>query len=143
MKKKRQLRDELYRPFLEKTIAKPLTKQEKVEKFSPVTVTRKDGSVEIVVSRSNPREPIDLELRLAILKCDQFRCRYCARKPRKPHLDHVLPVIAGGKNEYENLVTACPKCNLKKGADLWTPLTLTQLQLILYSRPKKKKRRFS
>lgn len=32
------------------------------------------------------------------------------------HVDHVMPLILGGSNGPENLVIACPTCNLSKGA---------------------------
>jgi 5-methylcytosine-specific restriction endonuclease McrA len=32
------------------------------------------------------------------------------------HVDHVIPIAAGGSNGPENLVLACPDCNLRKGA---------------------------
>ena len=31
------------------------------------------------------------------------------------HADHVVPLIKGGSNGMENLVLACPSCNLRKG----------------------------
>jgi 5-methylcytosine-specific restriction endonuclease McrA len=30
-------------------------------------------------------------------------------------IDHVIPRHRGGEHTWENLVTACPACNLKKG----------------------------
>lgn len=48
---------------------------------------------------------------------DQFSCQYCRKKP--PHsqltMDHVVPVVKGGEKSWENIVTACRPCNLKKG----------------------------
>ena len=32
------------------------------------------------------------------------------------HVDHVIPLAAGGSNGPENLVLACPSCNQRKGA---------------------------
>lgn len=48
---------------------------------------------------------------------DQYLCQYCGIKVNKTTatLDHVLPVSAGGKTNYENTVTACSSCNAKKG----------------------------
>lgn len=40
--------------------------------------------------------------------------RYCGCK-KDLTLDHVVPVSKGGKNTWENLVTACMVCNQKKG----------------------------
>jgi hypothetical protein len=47
---------------------------------------------------------------------DNYTCQYCST--RKPHreltLDHVFPKSRGGKDTWENLTTACKKCNNKK-----------------------------
>jgi 5-methylcytosine-specific restriction endonuclease McrA len=32
------------------------------------------------------------------------------------HIDHIVPLAKGGKNELDNLQLLCGKCNLKKGA---------------------------
>lgn len=32
------------------------------------------------------------------------------------HVDHVIPLVMGGSDGKENLVIACPSCNLRKGA---------------------------
>jgi 5-methylcytosine-specific restriction endonuclease McrA len=43
------------------------------------------------------------------------RCFYCGRKVGdKYHRDHVIPLSKGGSNGPENLVVACPTCNLSK-----------------------------
>jgi len=31
-------------------------------------------------------------------------------------LDHLIPLARGGKTSWENIVTACKACNLRKGA---------------------------
>lgn len=65
------------------------------------------------------REPIPAGLRFAVLRRDGFRCAYCGRGESdgvKLHIDHLVPVASGGKNEIENLVTACQSCNLGKSA---------------------------
>ena len=52
-----------------------------------------------------------------ILAADGFRCQYCGRTPRDGVslvVDHILPVRAGGKTEFKNLITACELCNQKK-----------------------------
>ena len=48
---------------------------------------------------------------------DDYQCQYCAKYPvvDKLTIDHVVPRSRGGKNEWLNLVTACKKCNQKKG----------------------------
>lgn len=51
---------------------------------------------------------------------DRHRCSYCGRK--KPavelDLDHVLPRSRGGPHEWDNVVTSCRPCNLKKADKL-------------------------
>lgn len=55
--------------------------------------------------------------RRAVLVRDAYTCQYCAKQfPRADlTLDHVLPRSRGGKNTWENIVTACKSCNGKKG----------------------------
>lgn len=45
------------------------------------------------------------------------RCYWCGEKTGKHyHVDHVIPLALGGTNGPENIVIACPTCNLRKGA---------------------------
>lgn len=48
---------------------------------------------------------------------DENQCQYCANyfPSDKLTIDHVMPSSRGGKNTWLNLVTACKKCNQKKG----------------------------
>ena len=48
---------------------------------------------------------------------DQNSCQYCGSK-KNLTLDHVVPMSKGGGTSWENLVTACSKCNQKKGDKL-------------------------
>ena len=51
-----------------------------------------------------------------ILKRDNFTCQYCGRNGgEKLTIDHVLPKSLGGRTIWENVVSACRCCNLKKG----------------------------
>lgn len=52
--------------------------------------------------------------RLRVYKRDNFECVYCG-SGNNLTLDHVIPKSRGGKNTWDNLVTSCFKCNLKKG----------------------------
>lgn len=49
-----------------------------------------------------------------IFKRDNFECQYCGTK-RDLTIDHVIPRAKGGADTWTNLVTACKKCNAKKG----------------------------
>jgi 5-methylcytosine-specific restriction endonuclease McrA len=48
---------------------------------------------------------------------DDHRCQYCYVKfpERELTLDHVMPVVRGGKKNWENIVSACIRCNQRKG----------------------------
>lgn len=54
----------------------------------------------------------------------QFLCGYCGKNGKvmheKFHIDHFVPksLDESRKNDYYNLVLACPKCNLSK-SDKW------------------------
>lgn len=63
------------------------------------------------------RKPISKGLRFAVLHRDNFTCRYCGARPPEAvlHLDHQKPVVNGGENTLENLITSCSGCNLGKG----------------------------
>ncbi|MDE2620796.1 MAG: HNH endonuclease, partial [Sphingomonadales bacterium] len=45
---------------------------------------------------------------------DRFQCRYCG-DAHQLTFDHVVPRRLGGRTEWENIVTACAPCNMKKG----------------------------
>jgi hypothetical protein len=55
-------------------------------------------------------------IKMFVFRRDGYMCRYCGARVENPHCDHVYPVSRGGDNGYLNLVTACPSCNLSKGA---------------------------
>lgn len=50
-----------------------------------------------------------------LLERDRHTCQYCNYKGEELTLDHVLPRSRGGDDSWENLVTACVRCNVKKG----------------------------
>ena len=45
---------------------------------------------------------------------DAFCCQYCG-SPDELTFDHVIPRSRGGRTSWENIVTACAPCNLRKG----------------------------
>ena len=53
-----------------------------------------------------------------VFKRDNWTCQYCgfaSKNPKSLTVDHVYPKCKGGGTQWTNLVTACPKCNSKKG----------------------------
>ena len=48
---------------------------------------------------------------------DKFCCQYCGQNFAAPDLtfDHFIPKSRGGLTKWNNVVTACGRCNLRKG----------------------------
>ncbi len=57
---------------------------------------------------------VDLN-RKNLLERDNHICQYCGISKIPMTLDHIIPKSQGGKDSWENLVTACRPCNQKKG----------------------------
>lgn len=100
------------------------------------------------------RKNIGKKVRFEVFKRDSFTCQYCGRTPPKAVLevDHIIPVADGGKNDSDNLVSACIDCNRGKGARSLSsvPQSLTEKHELLeekeaqieeYGKLLKKKRR--
>lgn len=64
------------------------------------------------------RKSLSKKTRFEVFKRDGFKCQYCGAHPPSVllHVDHIKPVAEGGRNDHDNLVTACEPCNLGKGA---------------------------
>jgi hypothetical protein len=64
-----------------------------------------------------PKPLVRLSRRNVMLR-DGHQCQYCAKRPalRDLNIDHVMPRSRGGGETWENLVTACRLCNLRKGS---------------------------
>ncbi|MFT6035893.1 MAG: 5-methylcytosine-specific restriction endonuclease McrA [Marivirga sp.] len=52
--------------------------------------------------------------RINVFKRDSFMCQYCGTQ-KDLTLDHLIPRAKGGKSVWNNLVTACKRCNARKG----------------------------
>jgi 5-methylcytosine-specific restriction endonuclease McrA len=52
----------------------------------------------------------------ALFRRDSHLCLYCGEtfRPRDLSRDHVTPVIQGGRDTWNNVVTACRRCNNHK-----------------------------
>jgi hypothetical protein len=62
---------------------------------------------------------IPAHLRRAVIARAANRCEYCGLaqigQEATFHVDHVVPVVALGPTEFENLALACVSCSLRKG----------------------------
>ncbi len=61
-----------------------------------------------------PRPVVRLNKR-EVFRRDHHKCQYCGSQSTRLTIDHVIPRRLGGEYSWENLVTACALCNVKKG----------------------------
>lgn len=49
-------------------------------------------------------------------RCSEGACYFCGKKvlPRELTMDHIVPLIRGGKSGKGNIVPACKDCNNRK-----------------------------
>ena len=85
-------------------------------------------------SRVPPTERLN---RQNIIARDNNKCQYCGRKfpTSELSLDHVTPHTRGGKFTWENIVSACVSCCVRKGGR-----TLREAHMALIRKPEKPKR---
>ena len=68
--------------------------------------------------------------RREVLRRDNHTCQYCGTTKRLT-LDHVIPRSKGGLHTWDNVVTACERCNGHKGDRF-----LHEVNMILRTKPK-------
>jgi 5-methylcytosine-specific restriction endonuclease McrA len=69
--------------------------------------------------------------RRALFARDGWRCAYCGTASGRLTLDHIIPRSRGGDSVWENVVTSCAPCNLKKGNRL-----LHEVEMVLRTKPR-------
>ena len=76
----------------------------------------------IVATRGHPHaralDPTPALSNTALFARDAHLCLYCGQQFARPQLtrDHVLPLSRGGRDVWENVVSACFHCNSRKGS---------------------------
>nr|MBN1229145.1 HNH endonuclease [Anaerolineae bacterium] len=63
---------------------------------------------------ARPRRRVKL-CKIEVFRRDQYTCLYCGRHAKTLTVDHIVPKHQGGTHSWENLASACPACNRKKG----------------------------
>lgn len=79
------------------------------------------------VHRPRPRLKLS---RRAVFRRDSFTCQYCGIQSNHLTIDHVIPRHRGGKHVWDNVVSACPPCNRRKGGK-----TIEESHMVLRGRP--------
>jgi len=63
---------------------------------------------------------IPAALRRTVIQRAGDRCEYCCLsqvgQAATFHIDHVIPIVAGGETQLDNLALACVSCSLRKAA---------------------------
>lgn len=86
-------------------------------------IKHKKGNVKYEkVKKTSTQKSITYKEKLQIFSRDNYTCVLCGKSPAKGdavtlHLDHIKPISKGGKNNIDNLRTACHKCNLTRNND--------------------------
>ena len=103
-----------------------------VEIHSPSAVMKAPHVIRLVNYVHVPRSVVKFSRRNVLVR-DQYTCQYCHKEFHAAHLtmDHVIPISRGGETTWENVVTACKKCNNKKGNKM-----LYEARLKLQRQPK-------
>jgi 5-methylcytosine-specific restriction endonuclease McrA len=84
---------------------------------SPSTEFKLPSVIKLNYYVKKPRLFVPLS-RSNVFMRDRYACQYCGqtRKSHELTLDHVVPRSLGGDTCWENIVTACRRCNTKKGS---------------------------
>jgi len=96
-----------------------LNKAMMLERFEKLSIRTVDRTFYYpAVIRLQEYKPVPYQAALLnrhnIFKRDQNECQYCGAK-KALTLDHVIPKSKGGKTNWQNLITACHRCNTLKG----------------------------
>jgi 5-methylcytosine-specific restriction endonuclease McrA len=61
-----------------------------------------------------PRHESRKITRRAVFARDGYVCQYCG-SPSRLTMDHLVPRSRGGRSSWDNVVTSCAPCNVRKG----------------------------
>ena len=75
--------------------------------------------------RKRKRKSFTEKIREEVKEKFKGKCFYCGRKLKEMHVDHLIPLSAGGRHTIKNFVLACAWCNVSKKnmhpiSHLWT-----------------------
>lgn len=97
---------------------------------SPCLVLHVPEHIRLTIGKSERHWRVPPVSRREILRRDHNTCQYCG-STKKLTLDHVIPRSRGGAHTWENVVTACERCNLYKGSR-----TPQEANMLLKTKPK-------
>lgn len=81
---------------------------------SPSLVLQVSEHIRLIDSNPERHWKVPPVSRREVLRRDNHVCQYCGSSKRLT-LDHVIPRSKGGPHTWNNVVTACERCNSRKG----------------------------
>jgi 5-methylcytosine-specific restriction endonuclease McrA len=78
-----------------------------------------------MIRRPRPRVTLNKK---EIFRRDNYTCQYCGHQSKNLTVDHIIPRHHGGQYLWENLASACPACNHRKGGRSLQEANLQLLQ---------------
>ena len=103
---------------------------ETITVHSPTMVCLVPQHIRLTINHKEKAWRIPTVNRREVLRRDKHTCQYCG-STKFLTLDHVIPVSKGGQHTWDNIVTACEKCNNSKGNR-----TPQQANMMLSTKPK-------
>lgn len=97
---------------------------------SPSIVLQVPEHIRLTVGNPERHWKVPPVNRREVLRRDNHTCQYCGSTKRLT-LDHVIPRSKGGQHRWDNVVTACEKCNSTKGDRL-----VHEVGMVLKTKPK-------
>lgn len=97
---------------------------------SPTMVLLVPQQIRLTINHQERTWKIPAVSRREVLRRDKHCCQYCG-STKQLTIDHVIPTSKGGKHAWDNVVTACEKCNNRKG-----DRTPQQANMTLQTKPK-------
>lgn len=97
---------------------------------SPSLVLQVPEHIRLTIGNPERHWKVPPVSRREVLRRDNHACQYCGTTKHLT-LDHVLPRSKGGLHTWDNVVTACERCNSRKGDRL-----LPQTGMTLKTKPK-------
>jgi len=106
------------------------TDEQPLQVHSPTMVFLVPQHIRLTVNHKERIWRVPTVNRREVLRRDRHTCQYCGSM-KSLTLDHLIPTSKGGKNAWDNIVTACESCNNRKGNR-----TPQQAGMVLRSQPK-------
>ncbi|MFZ1301633.1 MAG: HNH endonuclease [Candidatus Microsaccharimonas sp.] len=92
--------------------------------YEPLISAKKIVDISTVIDKAERvNRGISESKRQEILARDDFTCQSCGKTIEdgvRLHIDHTIPVSAGGSNDISNLRTLCQDCNIGKAARVYS-----------------------